>query len=410
MVSEIINKHDKTYIEEIELKDWNIFTHYDNEIREEKSISAYWLNEWYDSPIKDYTFKTKIYENIDEIPDILPFERCAVRYENKSPKDSENWGPINTKEELVNIFYTSLRCKKGQGKYYCVREWKDLGNEYRCFWNNRLVAISSEEDTEPEIDIIINYINKLPIDFHKCVFDVAFLKDSEEMIFIEYNSWESNCGGHNFDWNIDTNILYPTERNKLVVRWKNNGEKIIWSDNDGENDIETLEIKVIETNNYDNKKIIKHNSDNIFIMDHDKYEYAIDIIPKNWLITEKYIYISTDIWLGRFDLDLKPLNWTRGVFRFSQMKLCENNILYFGDNYYYSDLSKMRLNEFSDTPKIIEPTHLNNEKSEMIFRYGVPLIDKNKNKIIFINLLENCTLHKYNKDFLFIGNDESDKS
>ena len=88
-----------------------------------------------------------------------------IRYENKSPKDSESWGSVSTKEELINVFYTSLRCKTNPGKYYCVREWIELGSfeeeEYRCFWNNGLVAVSSESDTEPKINEILDYITKI---------------------------------------------------------------------------------------------------------------------------------------------------------------------------------------------------------------------------------------------------------
>jgi hypothetical protein len=380
------------FIETQEHQDWFINPDDSNEIRKNKSIETYWLNNWYDK-MKEHTFSTIIYDNIDTIPDILPFNRCAVRYENKSPKDSEFWKPINTKEELINIFYTSLRCKKGQGKYYCVREWKDLGNEYRCFWNNGLVAISCEEDTEPLINIIIEYISKLPIIYYKCVFDIAFLKDSEEMIFIEYNSWETNSGGHNFNWKNDTYILYPIEENNVVIRWKNNGEKIINQD-----------ATYIHNNNplITNRIKFHRLCDNLtriqFIMNHNEYKYIINDTPQNWLITDKYIYISNDIWLGRFDFNLKPLNWTRGVFRFSSIKLCENNIICVGDTYYYSDLSSMRLNEFSEMPKIIKKlstidnSQYYNDNEIPTYKYGIPIKNNKTDEIIFIHLLANCSL------------------
>ena len=99
------------FIEEQEFNDWNINSTDDGETRKLKSISAYWLNSWY-TKMQDITFKTVVYENVDDIPNILPFEKCMIRYENKSPKDSEFWGPVSTKEELINVFYTSLRCAK----------------------------------------------------------------------------------------------------------------------------------------------------------------------------------------------------------------------------------------------------------------------------------------------------------
>ena len=44
---------------------------------------------------------------------LISFSRvldCPMtRYENKSPKNLEFWGPISTKKELINLYYTSLR-------------------------------------------------------------------------------------------------------------------------------------------------------------------------------------------------------------------------------------------------------------------------------------------------------------
>ena len=96
------------FIEEQEINDWNISINDTNDIQKQKSISAYWLNNWYEK-VQNITFNTVIYRNIDEILDILPFKKCMTRYENKSPKDSEFWGPISTKKELINLYYTSLR-------------------------------------------------------------------------------------------------------------------------------------------------------------------------------------------------------------------------------------------------------------------------------------------------------------
>ena len=368
------------FIEEQEHHDWNINFNDNNEIRKQKSISAYWLDNWYDK-MKDYTFKTVIYKSIDEIPDILPFDKCMVRYENKSPKDSDYWGPISTKKELEIIFYTSLRCKTNPGKYYCIREWIELGDEYRCFWNNGLVAISSENSIEPPLEQIFEYINVLSphIQFHKCVFDIAHIKETNELIFIEYNSWESNSGAHRFDWNDDREIFYCSEN--IVVRW-NGGELKVNSK--------------LKAN--DNLPLLFN--DNKFVMDNELYKFVQLKYPANYLITEKYIYISNDVWLGRFDHNLNPLNWTGGVFRFSNIELCNDDCISVNNKYYFSDLTpkktksikinsmkinSIKINDFTSTPTPIPIPNIE-------LKYGIPIKNKQNSEITFIRMLDSCEL------------------
>ena len=88
------------FIEEIEENDWNIKPNDNNDYRKYKSIESYHLHNWYDK-LNEITFNTYIYESIDDIPEVLPFKKCMIRYENKSPKDSEFWGPVEKKEELI---------------------------------------------------------------------------------------------------------------------------------------------------------------------------------------------------------------------------------------------------------------------------------------------------------------------
>jgi len=196
-----------------------------------------------------------------------------VRYENKSPKDSEFLGHVTTKKELEKLFYTSLRCKTNMGKYYCLREWIDLDDEYRCFWNNGLVAISSESKKKPDIVEILNYVKliKDKIKFNKCVFDLGYIKETNKLIFIEYNSWETNLGAHRFNWNDDKEIFYCPDN--IVVRWVGGEFKV--------ND-DLVKINVLPNNNYE-----KFNNG---VFDFLELSY-----PSNYLITEKYIYISNDI-------------------------------------------------------------------------------------------------------------------
>jgi hypothetical protein len=176
--------------------------------------------------MKDITFGTVIYNNIDDVPEVLPFSKCMLRYENKSPKDSEFWGHVSTKQEMLHLFDTSLRCKSNKGSKYCIREWKELGSEYRCFWNNKLVAISAETDDEPDIQKILDYIRTIRnrIFYNRCVFDIAIERTTGNFIFVEYNSWETNSGAHRFDWVEDTTTFYDSLG--IVIRW-NNGETVI---------------------------------------------------------------------------------------------------------------------------------------------------------------------------------------
>lgn len=350
------------FIEEQELNDWCIESNDNNEDRKFKSISAYWLHNWYDK-IKDITFKTIIYNNENEIPNILPFEKCMVRYENKSPKDSEYWNFVTTKKELINLFYTSLRCKTNPGKYYCVREWIELSDEYRCFWNNGLVAISSESSNKPPVEDILDYIVQIKdfIYFNRCVFDIAHIKETNKLIFIEYNSWQSNSGAHRFDWCEDMEIFYDPKF--IVIRW------------DGG------EIQI----NHDLMNRVEIQYDE-FYMDSNLYEFIKPSNPCNWLITDKYVYISNDVWLGRFDFNLNPLNWISGIFRFDGIKLCDDGSIYCNDNFYYYDL----------TPKHnkskIDQTYFNIDKLVFNHRYGIPLKNKKTNELLFIRMLDDCRL------------------
>ena len=352
------------YIEEQEYDDWGIYPHDPNDIRKQKSISAYWLNNWIED-MSDYTFKTVIYSSVDQIPDILPFDKCMVRYENKSPKDSDLWGPISTKADLVNLFYTSLRCKTNPGKFYCVREWIDLGCEYRCFWNNGLVAISSEADIQPPIEQIFNYIDtfKHKIKFHKCVFDLAHIANTNELIFIEYNSWETNSGAHRFNWSDDKEIFYYENRTSTTIRW-NGGQIVVCNDLAINNPIDNFTK---------------------FQTDSQIYEFVQLTYPANYLITHKYVYVSNDIWLGRFDFNLKPLNWISGVFRFSGIELCVGDCICIDGKYYYSDLTPR-------TTKLAKINKITENNNSIDYRYGIPVKNRASLEIQFIRMLDNCEL------------------
>ena len=316
--------------------------------------------------MKEYTFDTKIYDSIEKIPDCLPWKKCMVRYENKSPKDSELWGPISTKKQLEELFYTSLRCKTNPGKFYCIREWIELSNEYRCFWNNGLVAISSEDTIRPDIEKILDYIYRISssVKYHRCVFDIAFIKETNELIFIEYNSWETNSGAHKFDWNDDKEIFYNGDC--VVIRW-----------NCGEERIKNKLFGLYVNNN--------DNNNNKFIMDNQIYKCVQNIYPSNYLITDKYIYISKDVWLGLFNHNLTPIKWIKGVFRFDYIELCIDGSICVGDKYYYSDLTPKR----TKSKKTITNNYGKNITN---YRYGIHIMNKNTLKTFFVRMLDSCEL------------------
>lgn len=355
-------------MEELEEHDWHIDNFMTNEERQKKSISAYYLNEWYEKikfPI--ITFKTYIYPIIDNdiyktCPDIMPFEKAMVRYENKSPKDSEFWGPVSNKNEVNNLFYTSLRCKKNKGNYLCIREWKDnIKYEFRCFWNYRLVAVCIQEYDlckKTVINKILNYISQIELPYYRCVFDICFIDN--DIYLIEFNSWESNSGGNLFNWIDDTHILYPDNSN-IVFRF---GKEDI---------IINLDNKISKILSIDLNFNVKH------------LKFIKPYKAENWLITDKYVYITDDIWLYRFDYNLKFCNRIRSIFRFSHIYLTENNFIKANNDYYYSDLTKFRnkvnynILKFDNIPKIYP--------AKSYYKYG--MFCYYNNKLIYLRFINN---------------------
>lgn len=325
-------------IEVDEYNDWQINPNDDNLTRQTKSITAYWLNNTYDA-IANITFETIFYTSFDEIPEILPFEQCMVRYENKSPKDSEFWGPIQTKQQLFKIFFTSLRCKTNPGNVYCIRKWEsNIQAEYRCFYNKRLVAISADDKPQLiDVTSLSTYINKYVVSklkFTKCVFDIGILNDNT-YVFIEFNSWETNSGAYLFNWSDDTEVFYPEkDNNDITVKW------LDIATNEPTQSLITFDDQIITTSNpplslSNSCKQINSSEINFNEIEIFDSNYSDGF---NWLKTSSYIYAFNDIWLGKFDNNLKPIYWTRGIFRFSKIKLCVDGCISINSHTYYSDL------------------------------------------------------------------------
>ena len=323
-----VYEFDKTVnksIEDIEASDWNINDDDDGIIRYNKSISAYFLHNWYNA-VSDITFKTYFYNSLDDIPEILPFAKSMVRYEHKSPADSEYWGPITTKKELEKMFYTSLTSRMKPGKIYCVREWIDLEIiEYRCVWNNYLTAISTDHEIDTDIEFLltlIEYVKSIEhlIPFTKCIFDVGVLKDTNEFILIEFNSWETLSRPHYFHWIDHTEYLYSTTGMTSI---KTNVNSSI--------------IQIKYCNPCKQEIISNINACDIHVSE--------PIVPSGWLIHDNFLYVVNDVWLQKIKLDdMTCVGWKRGVFRFSPMQLSNNNTIIIGTYEYSLDLKLLKEN------------------------------------------------------------------
>lgn len=60
---------------------------------------------------------------------------------------------------------------------------------------------------------------------------------------------------------------------------------------------------------------------------------VFNIVGGNYARIDDYIYISNDVYLGKFTLNLIPIKWTRGIFRFSNIKSNKRRILAGGTIY-----------------------------------------------------------------------------
>jgi hypothetical protein len=353
-------------IEYMEYVDWGITSEMTPKEQRSKSIEAYYLPNWIDK-VRDLTFETVIYpvdQNLEGCPDILPFEQNIVRFEHKSPSDSEYWGPIRTKDQAIQLFQTSLRFLRGtkMGRYLCVRKYQPIGPEYRCFWNQRLVAVGSANViTETIAKYIIDYVNNIQdkIPFSRCVLDITLdiLSDGSlgpNNYLIEFNSWETNSGASPFSWIDDTDILYPNSYSEIIFRWPTGSLKIIddtkYTDGNDINSSQPL-------TNFDGLRICRPKK------------------PANWLVTNKYIYITTDIWLGMFDKNLKPINWKRGVYRFDPIYLCTDGCIIAGGDHLDTFLKPLNKQHSTIDTSIF--SNGDEYQEQPMCKYGFYCIDNN---------------------------------
>ena len=353
-------------VEDLEMYDWKSNNDETGKSLRQKSITSYCLSNstiWYES-IKDLTFEAKFY---DEIPNILPYDKCMVRWQNKSPKDSPNWGPVSTKEDVEKLFYTSLRCKDISGdngdisgdsedkKIYCFRPWIETYEEFRCFWNGTLKVVSSNGNNNFSNDMIkllysyLAYIaNRIP--YHRCVFDICRINENNKLSFkiIEFNSWETNSCGYHIDWKLNTDMLYGDTSFVYFV----DSNRIV--------NLHSFFYLSYIPRFSNTKSISKICPDNI--------------ISGDYLYHNGFLYIHNDIWLGKFTLDLKAVSWKRGIYRFGNLKLINNQILIDGTK-YDSDLREISKYNQKDE-KLIYP------------RYGIRI--KYEDKVVNISLTSEC--------------------
>lgn len=390
-------------VEQIEKDDWKIINVDSDDIKRQKSISSYYLNEWYEK-IKDLTFETYIYKITNDImtslPEKLPFELCMVRYENKSPKDSEHWGPCRTPKDVQQLFDTSLRCQSKKGSYICIRKWcNDISREYRCFWNDKLVAVgyASDEDfafNESICHEIQNYVQTIKhrIPYHRCVFDIGILK-SGQYIIVEFNSWETNSGAHAFDWKKDTEILYPdNEIDTYKTYYKSLKNTII----------------ITNPNVIYNNIISKYDSTQVYNMIKST-DNIINSARSNYVVTASHIILSTDIWLVVMNHNFKPLCWKRGEFRFCNIENTISGLLklshvYDGENhanslkYMYPQTlqvyeDKYNTNTHINLKTMVKQSNVSTNVMNIIGkythdnRYGFYYFDKDNKKLQFIRLM-----------------------
>lgn len=358
-------------IEKIEFCDWDIKIDDDAQTRRKKSIEAYYLPKWYDK-IREYTFETSIYPIIttldDACPNVLPYENCMIRYENKSPKDSEFWGPLKTKEEVLNVFNTSLRCittsiKKPKYEYLVIRKWDfNIQHEYRCFWNHgTIVAIGSQNENTPHNELL-KYIDTIKnhVPYIRCVMDICQLKNNDFKI-VEFNSWETNSGADPFCWINDTELLYPDLTKENYVKIKTQHSM----------------MELSHTNPFKFVSVPK--------IDFDKIRVCKEQNTNNCIVTSTNIYITTDIWLCMFDLNLKPINWKRGNYRFSDLQLCSNGYLHIDNKFITNHLQTVQQKFVIVVNK--------NKIIDNRYKYGVwCYYDKtgyDKNERVFLHLLNN---------------------
>jgi hypothetical protein len=360
--------------EEIEKHDWDITPQMTNSERKKKSISSYYLPAWYEK-IKDWTCKTFFY-SLEELPEKLPFDKCMVRWENKSPKTSPDWGPVSTREQALNLFKTSLRCqdpdKKGQ--IYCVREWiPGITAEYRCFYNQRLRAVSAQNESEPPHQEILDYLRQfIPyIPYYRCVFDIA--KTPDGYLVIEFNSWETNAGAHYFNWTDDTEIFYEGDDtpNQVIFKWGEHSKTIEFHQPKSQICKEmTLQGTLINDSDWANMKIM------------------IPVVPSSWLVTDKYIYVANDIWLGMFTHEMKRVYIIRGVFRFCNLQLCTDGSIYADGSgykeasYYHSNLTEKKTKSHLAKLHIDVPAY-----PQFSYKYGM-VCQLKTGKMVFVRWLQ----------------------
>ena len=238
--------------------------------------------------------------------------------------ETESWGPVRTKEEAELVLHTSLRCKRGASGQLVFREWcPDIVEEHRVFWNHRVVAVSFAGPL-PDDDAasLLAMVHDLPIPYGRCVLDVALLRDGSWRM-VEINSWAVNSGGMRFNWTDDDFILYPAEGSDLVVLRGDGAQDLVHYPTGRRSDV-PIGLSPAEI-----ARLIP----------------LAPTGPACWLLTERYLYVCNDVFLGQFDrATFRSVHWASGDFRWTSFVVVSENPLQFslGDRVFHHDLTVLR--------------------------------------------------------------------
>lgn len=177
--------------------------------------------------IKTIVLHTKTLEEAkDKINSNLP-QYPFVRLCNASPKDYTRDGCLyNDYEEVAEALKNSnrtfymLESDNKHGLHIMMREFAKIDIECRCFYNDKLRAVSCnyylEEDERHQLEeLIIDFfdIYSEHIPYKQCTLDVSVNIEDNYAFVVEFNSFgvNSQANAELFNWSEDYHTLYNSE-------------------------------------------------------------------------------------------------------------------------------------------------------------------------------------------------------
>lgn len=168
----------------------------------------------------------------------IPALPWFVRLTSRSPKDSSDCKAQSAKD-VLKLLCESGRVKEDVENYMedkaeigiVIQPWRtniSIENELRLFFYHKaLVALCpiDEEMYAPlsteEIDLLVDHFSKQPIHFKNYIIDVCFVRQTQEVVFIELNPYGSLSDAMCFDWEADKELLFPTRPSRPIFRTEN---------------------------------------------------------------------------------------------------------------------------------------------------------------------------------------------